>query len=382
MSAEPVPAESASAERKDDHVRLAAAQYERSPADEPFADVSFVHHALAGIDEDLVDLSVQVLGARWSSPLYINAMTGGTAETGRINRALAIAARETSVALASGSVSIALDDPSVAGTFRVLREENPDGFVLANVGIERSADDARRAVDLLGADALQVHVNAVQETVMPEGRRAFSSWQRSLAAIVASAEVPVVVKEVGFGLSPETLTLIADLGVTGADVAGRGGTDFVRVENARRAAHDYDYLIGWGQSAVACLLEAPERSPQLLASGGVRTPLDVARALALGARAVGVSGTFLRVVLDGGPDALVTRIRQWQEHLRALCALLGAPEPAALARADVIVRGATAEYCRARGVNLAPLAHRSAAVPTDHGGAHGQIHAERSRHDR
>lgn len=348
-----------SAERKDDHVRLAAAQHETHPAADPFGDVSFVHHALAGIDRERVDLSGELLGARWAAPLYINAMTGGTEKTGAINRELAIAARETGVGLASGSVSIALDDPAVAGSFRVLREENPEGFLMANVGVERSADDARRAVDLLGADALQVHLNSVQETVMPEGRRSFSSWPRSLEAIVASSEVPVVVKEVGFGLSADTLALLADLGVAAADVSGRGGTDFVRVENARRDSGDYDYLIGWGQSAVACLLEAPPQSPTLLASGGVRTPLDVVRALALGARAVGVSGTFLRVVLDGGAPALIERLEHWLEHLRSLCALLGASSPAALGATDLIVTGATADYCRARGVDLAAFAHRA-----------------------
>lgn len=348
-----------SSERKDDHVRLAAAQQEERSARTGFDDVSFVHHALAGTDAGRVDLSSDLLGARWSTPLYVNAMTGGSESTGRINRELAIAARETGVALASGSMSIALADPSVAPTFRVLRDENPEGFLFANLGVERSPDDARRAVDLIGADALQVHVNSVQETVMPEGRRSFSSWPTSLEALVAAVEVPVVVKEVGFGLSAKTLSLLADLGVAAADVSGRGGTDFVRVENARRAVHDYAYLEGWGQSAVECLLDSPADSPVLFASGGVRSPLDVVRALALGARAVGVSGPFLKVVLDGGAEALATRLTDWTSHLTALSALLGAATTADLTRTDIVVAGAAADFCRARGVDVAALARRS-----------------------
>lgn len=353
-----------SGRRKDDHVRLVTAQRADRPARNGFDDVSFVHHALGGIDARRVDLSTHVAGARWPLPFYINAMTGGSDTTGRINRDLAIAARETGLPIASGSISIALNDPSLLPTFRVIRDENPDGFIMANIGVERSPDDARRAVDALHADALQVHLNAVQETVMPEGSRSFSLWPASLEALLGAVEVPVIVKEVGFGLSARTLSLLASMGVSIADVSGSGGTDFARVENARRAAGEYAYLTGWGQSAVACLLDAPADAPMLLASGGVRTPLDVVRALALGARAVGVSGSFLQTVLDDGAEGLTAQIRAWQEQLTALLALLGADRTDRLAETDVIVRGATAEYCRARGIDLAPLSRRSEGAKT------------------
>ncbi|RLK49194.1 type 2 isopentenyl-diphosphate Delta-isomerase [Microbacterium telephonicum] len=365
-----------SSERKDDHLRLAGDQSRLPRSGAGFDDIAFVHHALAGIDVADVDLTVRMPGGRWDAPLLINAMTGGSDATGRVNRELAVAARETGLAIASGSVSIALGDPSVAGTFRVLRDENPDGYVLANLGVERSPDDARRAVDLLQADALQVHVNAVQEIVMPEGSRSFARWPASLEAIVAAVDVPVVVKEVGFGLSADTLALLTDLGVAAADVAGRGGTDFVQIENARRPEGGYEHLFGWGQTAVACLLEAPADAPVLIASGGVRSPLDVVRALALGARAVGVSGGFLRTALDGGAEALVAQIREWQAHVAALCALLGAATPDDLLHTDVIVGGETADFCRARGVDLAPWAVRSRAHRAE------TARRERSRHDR
>lgn len=359
------------ADRKDDHVRLAAAQHPLVTGN-GFDDVRLLHHALAGIDAEDVVLDTEVVGLTWRTPFYINAMTGGSARTGEINRELAIAAAAAGVPIASGSMSVALDDPEAARTFRVLRDENPDGLLLANIGIERSAEDARRAVGLIDADALQIHVNAVQEIVMPEGGRSFGHWVSSLERIVAAVEVPVIVKEVGFGFSRRTLSVLGGIGVSAADVAGRGGTDFVQIENARRPGADFGYLAGWGQSAVECLLDAPSDAPPLLASGGVRTPLDVVRALALGARAVGVSGTFLRVVLDGGAEALLSALRAWDTQLRALLTVLGARTAADLLTTDLIVGGATAEFARARAIDITSLAHRTDALGAP----------ERSRNDR
>ena len=354
-----------SSQRKDQHVDLAAAQQADRPPRNDFDDVHFVHHALAGIDRAGVSLATDVADAGWVAPLYINGMTGGSARTGEINRALAVAARETGVAIASGSMSIALREPDTIPSFRVLRDENPDGFVMANLSADADPDDARRAVDLLGADALQLHVNSVQETVMPEGSRGFSAWPAAIEAIVRAVDVPVVVKEVGFGLSRPTLALLADLGVRLADVSGSGGTDFARIENSRRAVADYAFMAGWGQSAACCLLDAATpadgvRMPVLLASGGVRTPLDVMRALALGARAVGVSGVFLQAVLRGGEDALIGLIRAWLEQLAQLHALLGASAPAALTATDLLLRGDVREFCALRGIDAAAYSARSA----------------------
>ena len=344
--------------RKDDHVRLAAEQRAEPPHNE-FDDLDFVHHALAAIDVDSVAIGVQVDDWAWESPFYVNGMTGGTDATARINRDLAIAAAETGMPMASGSVSIALDEPEAARSFTVIRDENPDGFVMTNIGVGRSADDAVRAVELLQADALQLHINAVQEVVMPEGARDFSSWMRSVEQIAAASPVPVIAKEVGFGLSRRTLRRLADLGIRVADVSGRGGTDFLRIENDRRTGGDFSIMTGFGQSAPASLLDAPDDGPTLLASGGVRNPYDVVKALASGASAVGVAGTFLQAVLDGGAQALVSLVRDWQDQTRSIMALLGAASPAALASADLVVRGRLAEYLRLRGVDLAALARRS-----------------------
>lgn len=347
------------AARKDDHVHLAEKQvYSRNE----FDDLALMHHALGGVSVEDVDLGVTVGQWSWPLPVYVNGMTGGTEMTGRVNRDLAIAARETGIPMASGSISVALDDPATASGFTVIREENPDGFVMANIGAGRSGDDARRAVDLLRADALQLHVNAVQEVAMPEGGTNFSDWLRLVEEVVTASPVPVIVKEVGFGLSARTLSTLADIGVQFADVSGRGGTDFLAIENTRRdpaTRIDYSILTGFGQSALACLLDAPAQAPTLLASGGVRNPYDVVKALAAGARAVGVAGTFLKTVRDEGPEGLITLIGAWQSQLRGILGLLGARTPDDLATTDLIVRGNLADFARARNIDLVALSHRS-----------------------
>lgn len=347
------------AQRKDDHISLAAAQ--TTPPHSDFDDVEFVHHALAGIDASRVAIDVDVAGWAWPAPLYINGMTGGTERATSVNRALAIAAREANVPMASGSAGVAVDDARARAGFRVIREQNPNGIVIANLGAGRGPDDALRAIELLEADALQIHLNAVQETIMPEGSRAFSSWVPLLERVVAASPVPVIVKEVGFGLSRRTLETLHDIGVRVADVSGTGGTDFARIENARREDADYDYLAGFGQSTVSCLVDARGALPAMLASGGVRSPLDVLKALALGATAVGVAGEFLRAALESEARA-VERVTRWRAQLVDLLALVGAPTPADLTSSDVLLRGRVREFCELRGLDAGSYARRTGAA--------------------
>lgn len=356
-----------SSERKDEHVRLAEDLTTENRGGRPtggFNDLRFMHHTFNGLALEDVDISTTVTGTRWEVPFHINAMTGGSEKTGRINADLARAAAATGVAMASGSVSQALRDPEVAPTFRTIRDNAPDAFLLANVSPEATVDQARSAVDLLDAEALQIHVNPAQELVMPEGDRDFGHWLGRIGDIVAGVDVPVVVKEVGFGLSAESIAELGACGVTTVDVSGRGGTNFIDIENHRRSRREYTYLSGWGQSTPECLLDTlhggsgQRQEVEVLASGGVRTPLDVVRALALGARAVGVSGHFLHVLLTDGPDALVAELESWTEQVRTLMTLLGAADVPSLTTTDLLVTGETADFARLRGIDLESLARR------------------------
>ena len=355
--------------RKDAHLALADAQY-NPRANSGFDSVRFMPNALPQVSLDEVDSSVRVFAEDascacststsacstsasacstsasacstsasaaflWRSPLYINAMTGGSANAQKINAQLARVAAKTGVAIASGSLSAALQNDALSDTFSVIRSENPRGFVMANVSAGTSQSDAMRAVDMLQANALQVHLNAAQELVMPEGDRDFRNWLKNIEQIVRSCErvsVPVVVKETGCGMTARDVLRLRDVGVRAVDVSGRGGTNFVTIENARRAHGGYDYLANWGLTTVESLidirkckaLKSNKSNPvEIFASGGVRTPLDVVRALALGASAVGVAGEFLHTLMHEGEDALAQQISDWQEQIRVIMALLG-----------------------------------------------------------
>lgn len=352
-----------SASRKDDHVRLATEQAEQRSLYSDFDSVQFIHHALRACDVDAVSLETHVAGKSWSVPLYINAMTGGSESTGLINAQLSRVAQETGLAIASGSMSRVVKDPSVADSYRVLRQSNPDGIVFANLSANATVEQGKRVVDLIEADALQLHLNSVQEIVMPEGDRSFTHWPARIADMVQALDVPVIVKEVGFGLSAETAAELYELGVTTIDVSGRGGTNFAAIENARRVHSDFSELSHWGQSTVCSLVDVVNANTDdrltVLASGGVRSPMDVAISLALGARAVGVAGGFLHILQQQGEEALVTEIQRWIEQLRSIFSILGAPTSQALQQSDLVIGGSVRSYSEARGIDLTQYARRS-----------------------
>ncbi|EIK74695.1 isopentenyl pyrophosphate isomerase [Gardnerella vaginalis 75712] len=332
-------------QRKDDHIKLACEQY-NAHAESGFEHVRFIPNALPQLALSDVDTSVSVFdeSTKWDTPLYINAMTGGSKKGENINESLARVAAKTGLAMASGSLSAALKNPRLAGTFSVIRRFNPHGFVMANVSAGVSAEQAIKAVEILQANALQIHLNAAQELVMSEGDRDFSAWLNNIEAIAReldSMKVPVVVKETGCGMSAHDVLRLKNVGVRAVDVGGRGGTNFVAIENVRRGRKsDYEFLDSWGLTTVESLLDIaqcdeilcePRDSSdscnsarmQVFASGGVRTPLDVVRSLRLGASAVGVAGEFLHTLINEGEDALVEQIESWKAQIRVIMALLG-----------------------------------------------------------
>ena len=326
-------------QRKDDHIEIAYRQY-NAQAESGFEHVRFIPNALPQLSLNDVDTSVKVFDetTKWDTPLYINAMTGGSKKGENINESLARVAAKTGLAMASGSLSAALKNPRLAETFSVIRRFNPRGFVMANVSAGASAEQAIKAVEILQANALQIHLNAAQELVMSEGDRDFSAWLNNIEVIVSaldSMKVPVVVKETGCGMSARDVLRLQNVGVRAVDVGGRGGTNFVAIENARRGRESgYEFLDSWGLTTVESLIDIAQcdeilREPrdsaqmQVFASGGVRTPLDVVRSLRLGASAAGVAGEFLHTLISEGEDALVEQIESWKAQIRVIMALLG-----------------------------------------------------------
>lgn len=346
--------------RKAEHLRYALDTDPAGP--NGFDDIRFVHHALPASSYSALSLHTAIGELAMSSPIFLNAMTGGAPETEAVNRDLAVAARERGLAMAVGSQTAALHDPAMRRTFTVVRRVNPNGMVFANVGANVTVEEARAAVEMLEADALQLHLNPLQELIMPEGDRDFRRVEERVAAIAEAVPVPVIVKEVGFGLSGDVVRRLARLGVTAVDVGGRGGTNFAAVENRRRAAalRGFDR---WGLTTAESLLEALHalegRSVAVIASGGIRHGVDVAKALALGADAVGVAGRFLRVWRDGGVPALLAEIDAFHEELKVAMTALGAETVAALRRAALVVSGATYHWCVLRGIDVTAYARRS-----------------------
>lgn len=352
-------------DRKDQHFGLAREQYNPQPAQD-FTETLFVHHSLPQTKVDEVDISTSVAGLDFQFPFFINAMTGGSKKTGTINRLLGIMGHFGKIPLASGSVSAAIKDPSVAETFTVLRRENPNGIIFANLGAHHDVENAKRAVDLLEANALQIHINAPQEIVMPEGDRDFTMWLKNIETIVREIQVPVIVKEVGFGMSRETIALLASVGVQTVDVSGTGGTNFAKIENARRTFNDYDYLENWGQSTVVSLVEgmslSDDQRPSLIASGGIKTPLDMVKSLALGADLVGLSNRFLQYVEDGKGhrfDEGLQAISYFQEQIAEIMTMLGARDIVALRKKDMILAPRVQNWCEARQIDWKTYANRS-----------------------
>ena len=339
-------------QRKNEHVEIAMAQGDATISD--FDEIRFVHHSIPSVDVDDIDLTSQLKDFTLDQPLYINAMTGGSEWTKQINEKLAVIARETGIAMAVGSTHAALRNSKMASSFSIVRDTNPNGIIFSNVGADVTVDKAVESVKLLDAQALQVHVNAPQELVMPEGNRTFSTWMENLAQIVSRVDVPVIVKEVGFGMSKETIKSLNEIGVRYVDVSGRGGTNFVDIENERRTYKDMDYLGLWGQTTVESLLESAsyQQDMDILASGGVRTPLDAVKCLALGASAVGMSRPFLNQVENYGITETLNYTEQFTDHMKKIMTMLDVKTIKDLKQTQMVFSPKLQSWIEQRGLDI------------------------------
>jgi isopentenyl-diphosphate delta-isomerase len=323
------------------------------------SDVKLVHNCLPEASTETIALTTTIGELTLSSPILINAMTGGSEETEAINRELAIIAREKKLAMAVGSQMSAIKNKEVASSYQVVRRENPSGIIFANLGSEATVEQALRAVDMIEANALQIHLNVMQELIMPEGDRSFNGMLERIAAIVNVVEVPVIVKEVGFGIMRENAQQLKNIGVQVVDVGGTGGTNFAAIENARRQ-NPLDFLNDWGCSTSVALLEALHVYPpgHVIASGGITNALEVVKALTLGASAVGMAGAFLKVLRSEGTEALLHFADELQQGLLILMTALGASTVDQLWNHPVVIMGETAEWCQARGIDITEYAGR------------------------
>ncbi|WP_019242044.1 MULTISPECIES: type 2 isopentenyl-diphosphate Delta-isomerase [Bacillus] len=314
-------------------------------------DITFVHRSLPQIALDDVNLELKIGELSLSSPIFINAMTGGGGiETEMINRDIAIAARESGIAMSVGSQMSALRDENQKSTYQVVRKENPQGFIMGNIGGEATVDEAKRAIDMIEANALQIHLNVIQELVMPEGDRDFRNVLHKIEEICSQVSVPVIVKEVGFGMSKETVTTLASVGVTCVDISGSGGTNFAAIENERRSRL-LDFFNSWGITTSASIIEATHvPNMHVLASGGIQNGLDVAKCLSLGAKGVGVAGHLLKKYKEFGLQTLIDEINIIQQELSMVMTALGVKRIDELSTVEKVITGDTLQWIKQRNL--------------------------------
>lgn len=329
-------------DRKLEHIELALDR--RMQLEGGFFDrFAFVHEALPEIDMAEIDTSVSFLGKRLEAPLLVSCMTGGTGSASAINLHLAAGAERAGVAVGVGSQRKAIEDPATAATFEV-RDVAPTVALLANLGAVQlnygfGIAECRRAVEMIGADALALHLNPLQEAIQPEGQCNFADLLPKIGELVAGLEVPVVVKEIGCGISAATARKLVGAGVRVIDTAGLGGTSWARIEAAR--ADDVpigEIFAGWGVPTPDSIRQlAAIEGLTVIGSGGVRSGIDVAKAIAMGADLVGLAQPFLAAATESA-ERVYERIERTLRELRITMFCVGARTLAELRRAPLVER--------------------------------------------
>jgi isopentenyl-diphosphate Delta-isomerase len=311
--------------RKADHIRINLDEDVRSGLSTGLEHYRFTHRALPELDLDKVDLSQELFGRRLLAPLLISSMTGGTEEAARINQVLAEAAQETRIAMGVGSQRAAIEHSELAATFQV-RRYAPHALLFANLGAVQlnygyGLEQCLRAVEMIEADALILHLNALQEAVQPEGDTRFARLAEKIALVCRELPVPVIAKEVGWGFSEADVRLLVQAGVNAIDVAGAGGTSWSQVEMYRAQTESQKRLaaafIDWGISTSEAILNVKKAAPQMtiLASGGLRSGVDIAKCIALGASLGGMAGPFLKAATRSLQDTIQTILELKREIL-------------------------------------------------------------------
>ena len=332
--------------RKRDHIDIVLAGAARHSVPAGFDVIRFRHNALPEVDYAAIDLSTTFLGKPLRLPYLASSMTGGPDVSDRINRALAEAAEQLGFAMGVGSQRISLTTRDSSGLGPELRRIAPSIPIYGNLGAIQlvngmGLDDARRAVDQLHADALILHLNPVQEAVQPGGDRNWAGVEAAIAQLARALPVPVIVKEVGSGISGEVARRLVACGVAAIDVAGAGGTSWAAVEGARLAEPDGqnmgEIFRDWGIPTPVCLAEVRAACPDmpLIASGGMRNGLDAAKAIRLGANLAGQAASLLPAAMKS-TEAVVAHVEAFATALRIACLATGSKDLKALAGAALL----------------------------------------------
>jgi len=300
--------------RKKDHIRLALADKTTLTSLDAYA---IDYNSVPRFGLDNLDTSTTICNKKWQFPFFINAITAGGEECNKINQDFMEVSKACGIEFFPGSYSPALKDKNDEAAY-------PKGYSI-NLGLDKDPNLILDAIEKTKAQYIQLHTNPLQEIVMPEGDHNFESWLSTLTEVSKKSPIPVILKETGFGMNEETIKLAINLNLAAVDVSGMGGTNFARIENGRREDKS-TYLENIGYTTAESLeFATPYRDKiDIIASGGIRNPLDVVKCLALGAKAVGVSKTFLEILVNDGKEALIDEIEKWKKELKFLMILMNA----------------------------------------------------------
>jgi isopentenyl-diphosphate delta-isomerase len=359
--------------RKADHIRICLEKKAQArKATTGFEDIRFVHKALPEIDKQEIDLTTYFLGQKFDAPLIVGAMTGGTTEAEKINSNIAQAVEKLGLGMGVGSQRAALENPKLIETYAIARQKAPNAFLVANIGGVQlvhgyGIEEAKRAIEMIDANAVAIHLNSLQEAVQPEGQTNFAGVLAKIVQVAEEVDVPVIVKETGCGISAEEAKKLEAAGVKAIDIGGLGGTSFAAVEYYRTSEDvtSLEHFLGevfwdWGIPTAASLSETIQSvKVPVVASGGIRDGSDVAKALALGASLTSLSQPVLEAANRGYPET-ESLLSYLVEELHNVMFLVGAQNVEELVKAPIVVSGDTGKWLEIRGFDVESYARRGA----------------------
>lgn len=347
--------------RKLDHIKISLEEDVQSRIKNGFDDITFVHRALPEIDRDEIDTTCEFFGKKIGAPIFIAAMTGGHEKAKKINENLALAASELNIPMGVGSQRAAIKDAKLESTYSIAREAAPDIFLIGNLGAvqfsqEYGIEEAKKAVEMIDANALAVHLNPLQEAIMPEGDTDFTGALEGLKKL-KDLSVPVIAKETGAGIAMEEAKLLEEAGAAGIDVGGLGGTSFSAVEYYRRKGFDetfWDWGIPTAVSTIECLAGT---SLNIMSTGGIRNGLEVAKAVSLGAVSCGIAHPLLAEAMKG-KDEVQKALDKILDELKTAMFLTGSKTIEELRGVDLVITGTTNDWLGNRDIDTKKFARR------------------------
>lgn len=351
-------------DRKLEHIKIALKESIESRTKTGFEDITLVHRALPEIDKDEINLETELLGQKFSAPILIAAMTGGHKKTGKINKNLAIAAEKLGIPMGVGSQRAAIEDKSLEDTYSIARENAPSAFLIGNLGAVQfnkgyTIKEAEKAVEMIKADALAIHLNPTQEALQPEGDYDFKGCLSQIKKL-SDLGVPLIAKETGAGIAREEAKSLEKAGVSALDVGGLGGTSFAAVEYYRLKENRNigKRFWDWGIPTAVSTVEAVENtSLPIISTGGIRNGVEIAKALALGATTCGIALPLLEKAIKG-PEKVIDHLTEIIEEIKIAMFLAGAKEIADLRRSDLVITGKTKEWLESRNIDCKKYANR------------------------